>query len=88
MNNQQQTIGKNKSSGEEKVERLATEKAVAAEKSQAKKPTQKTLKIAQAAEKAKRPPNRTQKKAAEKPIKRRIKSNRKKPPRKNALNLL
>lgn len=37
MKNQQQTIGKNKSSGEEKVERLVTEKAEAAEKSQAKK---------------------------------------------------
>ena len=44
MNNQQQTIGKNKSSGEEKVERLATEKAVAAEKSQAKKPTERKQK--------------------------------------------
>ena len=43
MNNQQQTIGKNKSSGEEKVERLAYEKAEAAEKSQAKKPTEKSV---------------------------------------------
>ncbi|MDD6995263.1 MAG: germination protein YpeB [Candidatus Borkfalkiaceae bacterium] len=42
MKNQQQTIGKNKSSGEEKVERLATEKAETAEKSQAKNATEKS----------------------------------------------
>ena len=50
MKNQEQKIGKNKSSGEEKVERLATEKAETAKKAQSEKQPEKAQ-VKKAAEK-------------------------------------